>query len=434
MKRTVYNTMIGLMLVCGLAITSTGAMAQGRRPASTNSAAAAGNRSVATAPKSNAATVTNNNNVSSRSTATSVSTQVNRTSTTSGTRSTSGSSSSTTIRPSVGGSSGSSTSTTRTSGGSNGTSVRNNNGGNHGSSVSTTIINANAGNRSATGSSTTVRTTDNNKNKGNGNVRPNTGNNGGNNNGSVRPNTGGNSGNGNVRPNTGGNSGNNNGGHSTTPTRRPDNRPKVKGSVLVGGGPKIDYKTFGYTSNARPRFAGDRFFDRYRYNSWSWAKPIRPSVRYWRPSTIWVYRPIVTVNISSYSSYPTIGGVLGLEWGTSFGNALNYLYYNGYEIDGFMDNIVYLTDVELLDYDWDDVMMQFDGNDNLDYVEFSSWSNTYDTSRFYSLYNYLCSLFGSPVSYSNSMYSWYGGDGIGFVNLGMQTEYGYSYTVLAFGV
>ena len=427
--------MIGLMLVCGLAITSTGAMAQGRRPASTNSAAAAGNRSVATAPKSNAATVTNNNNVSSRSTATSVSTQVNRTSTTSGTRSTSGSSSSTTIRPSVGGSSGSSTSTTRTSGGSNGTSVRNNNGGNHGSSVSTNIINANAGNRSATGSSTTVRTTDNNKNKGNGNVRPNTGNNGGNNNGSVRPNTGNNgSGNGNVRPNTGGNSGNNNGGHSTTPTRRPDNRPKVKGSVLVGGGPKIDYKTFGYTSNARPRFAGDRFFNSYRYNSWSWAKPIRPSVRYWRPSTIWVYRPIVTVNISSYSSYPTIGGVLGLEWGTSFGNALNYLYYNGYEIDGFMDNIVYLTDVELLDYDWDDVMMQFDGNDNLDYVEFSSWSNTYDTSRFYSLYNYLCSLFGSPVSYSNSMYSWYGGDGIGFVNLGMQTEYGYSYTVLAFGV
>ena len=433
MKRTVYNTMIGLMLVCGLAITSTGAMAQGRRPASTNSAAAAGNRSVATAPKSNAATVTNNNNVSSRSTATSVSTQVNRTSTTSGTRSTSGSSSSTTIRPSVGGSSGSSTSTTRTSGGSNGTSVRNNNGGNHGSSVSTTIINANAGNRSATGSSSTVRTTDNNKNKGNGNVRPNTGNNGGNNNGSVRPNTG-NNGSGNVRPNTSGNSGNNNGGHSTAPTRRPDNRPKVKGSVLVGGGPKIDYKTFGYTSNARPRFAGDRFFDRYRYNSWSWAKPIRPSVRYWRPSTIWVYRPIVTVNISSYSSYPTIGGVLGLEWGTSFGNALNYLYYNGYEIDGFMDNIVYLTDVELLDYDWDDVMMQFDGNDNLDYVEFSSWSNTYDTSRFYSLYNYLCSLFGSPVSYSNSMYSWYGGDGIGFVNLGMQTEYGYSYTVLAFGV
>lgn len=429
MKRTVYNTMIGLMLVCGLAITSTGAMAQGRRPASTNSAAAAGNRSVATAPKNNAATVTNNNNVSSRSTATSVSTQVNRTSTTSGTRSTSGSSS-TTIRPSVGGSSGSSTSTSRNNGGT-GTSVRPNTGGNHGTSVSTTIINANAGNRSATGSSSTVRSTNDNKNKGNGNVRPNTGNNGGHNNGNN--NSGHNNNGGSVRPNTGGNSGNNHGGHSTAPTSRPENRPKVKGNVLVGGGPKIDYNNYRYTSNARPRFAGDRFFNSYRYNSWSWANPIRPSVRTWRPSTIWIYRPIVTVNISRYSSYPTIGGVLGLSWGTSFGNALNYLYYNGYYIDGYMDNIVYLTDVELLDYDWDDVMMQFDGNDNLDYVEFASWSDTYDTSRFYSLYNYLCNLFGSPVSYSNSMYSWYGGDGIGFVNLGMQSEYGYSYTVLAFG-
>ena len=32
MKRTVYNTVIGLMLFSGLAMTSTGAMAQGRRP------------------------------------------------------------------------------------------------------------------------------------------------------------------------------------------------------------------------------------------------------------------------------------------------------------------------------------------------------------------------------------------------------------------
>ena len=149
---------------------------------------------------------------------------------------------------------------------------------------------------------------------------------------------------------------------------------------------------------------------------------------------MWVYRPIVTVNVTRYSSYPTIGGVLGLTWGTSFSNCLNYLYYSGYYIDGYMDNIVYITDVNLLGYDWDDVMLQFDGNDNLDYVEFVSFSEGYNTSRFYSLYNYLCSMYGSPVSYNNAMYSWYGGDGIGYVNLGLQYTADYNYTVLAFGI
>ena len=446
MKRTVYNTVIGLMLFSGLAMTSTGAMAQGRRPASTNNAAAAGNRSVATAsPKSsNAATVTNNtSNVSSRSTmsqsvstrpTTSSSSTVNKTTTTApkvntaGNRSSSGSTA-TTVNPKVV-TTGSSSSTVRPSGNNSGSTVKNNNG-NSGSTVRPS-----AGNRSAGGSAVTTATSSNG-----GSAVRSTGNGGGNNrptgtggnNGTVRPS--GNSGNGgnggNVRP---GNSGNNGKGHVERPSSRPADRPKVKGHVMNGGGPKIDYSTYRYTSSWKPRHTGDRFFNSFRYNSWSWKNPIRPSVRPWRPSTIWVYRPIVTINISSYSSYPTIGGVLGLAWGTSFGNALNYLYYNGYYIDGYMDNIVYLTDVELLDYEWDDVMLQFDGNDNLDYVEFAYWDDTFSTSRFFSLYNYLCNTFGSPVSYNNSMYSWYGGDGIGYVNLGMEYTSNVSYTVLAFGV
>lgn len=395
MKRTVYNTMIGLMLACGLAMTSTGAMAQGRRPSTTTNAAAAGNRSVATAlPKSNAV-VTNNNSTSRSSmgsavTNRSTSTVVNKPST-SVTTSTSNSS-----RPLAG----------------------------NRSSVSTSISTS-SNTRSAT-SSSVVRSTSNNSGNSGSTVRPNVG-------GNHGTSTGSNSGN-NVRPNTGSNNGK---GHSTVPTSRPTTnnpRPKVGGTVMAGGGPNIDYNTFRWNSTHRPRFAGDRFFDSFRYNSWSWTSPIRPSVRLWRPSTIWVYRPIVTININRYSSYPTIAGVLGLRWGTSFGNALNYLYYNGYYIDGFENSIVYLTDVELMDYDWDDVMLQFDGNDNLDYVEFAYWTPSYDTSRFFGLYNYLCSIYGSPVSFNNSMYSWYGGDGIGFVNLGYQNGGDIFYTVLAFGV
>ena len=302
----------------------------------------------------------------------------------------------------------------------------------------------NAGNRSATSSvrppvsgnnsSTNVRTNGNNTNvraNGNNNTNRGSGSN-------VRPNVGGNSGNhgggGNVRPST---SGNNGTGHVAPPTSRPTTgtpRPKIGGTVMAGGGPHINYNDYRYNSGWRPRYDGDPFFNSYRYNNWSWSRPIRPSIRQYRPSTIWVYRPIVTVNVSRYAGYPTIAGVLGLRWGTSMGNALNYLYYNGYYIDGFMNNIVYLTDVELMNYDWDDVMIQFDGNSNLDYVEFAYWTSGYDTSRFFSLYNELCSIYGTPVSYTNSMYSWYGGDGIGYVNLGFDFSTDVCYTVLAFGV
>lgn len=422
MKRTVYNTMIGLMLACGLTMTSTGAMAQGRRPATNSNAAAAGNRSVATAsPKSNAV-VTNNNSTSRASMGspvnrTSTSSQVvNRPSTSSSTTTT------TTSRPQAGNRSSVSTSISNSTSNSN---IRTINGsGNSGSSLRPSTGGNNGTGHSGSNNGSTVRPNTGGNNSGNHN---------GNNGGTVRPNTGGNNGN-SVRPNTGGNNGK---GHSTPPTSRPTTnnpRPKVGGTVMAGGGPKIDYSAFRYNHTHRPRFDGDRFFNNFRYNSWSWTNPIRPSVRQWRPSTMWIYRPIVTVNVTRYSTYPTIAGVLGLSWGTSFHNTLNYLYYNGYYIDGYMDNIVYLTDVELLDFDWDDVMLQFDGNDNLDYVEFAYWTSSYDTSRFFSLYNYLCSMYGSPVSYANSMYSWYGGDGIGFVNLGYQTGNDVFYTVLAFGI
>lgn len=414
--------MIGLMLACGLTMTSTGAMAQGRRPATNSNAAAAGNRSVATAsPKSNAVVI--NNNSTSRA---SMGSPVNRTSTSSQVVNRPSTSSSTTTtttsRPQAGNRSSVSTSISNSSSTSNIRAI-------NGSGNSSSSLRPSTGGNNGTGHS--------GSNNG-GTVRPNTGgnnsgNHNGNNGGTVRPNTGGNNGN-SVRPNTGGNNGK---GHSTPPTSRPTTnnpRPKVGGTVMAGGGPKIDYNAFRYNHTHRPRFDGDRFFNSFRYNSWSWTNPIRPSVRQWRPSTMWIYRPIVTVNVTRYSTYPTIAGVLGLSWGTSFHNTLNYLYYNGYYIDGYMDNIVYLTNVELLDFDWDDVMLQFDGNDNLDYVEFAYWTSSYDTSRFFSLYNYLCSMYGSPVSYANSMYSWYGGDGIGFVNLGYQTGNDVFYTVLAFGI
>ena len=114
---------------------------------------------------------------------------------------------------------------------------------------------------------------------------------------------------------------------------------------------------------------------------------------------------------------------------------MNFLYYNGYEIDGYYDNIVYLRDVPMLDYTWPDVMMQYDNN-GLAYVQFT-YSNYYDDRvRFNRLYHDLCSYYGTPLR-RNGMsghFSWYGGDGIGFVNLSLTYTNGRYYTSLSFGL
>ncbi len=217
-------------------------------------------------------------------------------------------------------------------------------------------------------------------------------------------------------------------------------RPRIGGTVMHGDGHK-DYSQYRYNKNkkrikeVRPRYRDDRFYNHYRHNSWSWSNPIRPSVRRYRPATIWVYRPTLEVNVVQRTNYPNIAGVLDLSWGTPFNDALNYLYLNEYNIDGYENNIVYLTDVVFLDYIWEDVMLHFDDNGNFDYVEFASSSATdYDNSKFSSIHELLFNTYGSPVLEENSTYSWYGGDGIGFVNLGQQEGEGVYYTILTFGV
>ena len=230
----------------------------------------------------------------------------------------------------------------------------------------------------------------------------------------------------------GGHSGGHNGGHNGNHYgggTRPHN-----GGVNHGG-PRPDYDRYRYNHNMRPRHHDDRFFHHYSRNDWSWRHPVRPPHRPYRPVSLWYYRPYRPYGYTIYASAPIISGVLGLEFGTRFGDALNFLYYNGYEIDGYYDNIVYLRDVPMLDYTWPDVMMQYDSN-GLAYVQFT-YSNYYDDRvRFNRLYHDLCAYYGTPLRRTGmaGQFSWYGGDGIGFVNLGLTFNNGRYYTSLSFGL
>ena len=266
-----------------------------------------------------------------------------------------------------------------------------------------------------------------------GNGRP------GDNGGNHKP--GGNNGGGNYRP--GDNGGNRPGGGNYRPGGNNGNRPgdnmghrPPAGRPHHGinhGGPRPNYDHYRWHSSFRPRGPRDRWYDYYRYNRWSWYHPIAPPLRPWRPRVIWYYRPVIPTGYRIYASAPIITGVLGLEFGTLLDASLNYLYYNGYSIDGYQDNVVYLRDVNMMGYSWPDVMLQYDNGGGLCYAEFVTSSTYQDDYRFNNLYSNLCSTYGTPINSGNGYYSWYGGNQTGYINLNFAYDNGRYYTVMTLG-
>ena len=297
-------------------------------------------------------------------------------------------------------------------------------------------------------------------NRGNGNNRPNVGNNNGNrpnvgnrpNNGNDRPNVGNRPNNGNDRPNVGNRP--NNGNDRPNVGNRPNNgnnRPNVGNRPHNGNhrgdrdyGKDYDGRRPGYhtPNHSNPRgyknHFNDRFHDHYRHNDWSWSRPCPPPHRPWRPAPWRVYRPIVPSGWVWYHSAPRIYRVLGLQFGTVFTVSINHLFTYGYNIDGYYDNVIYLRDVPMLNYNWSNVMLNYAPGGGFASAMFSNSFAARDLNMFNRLYSTLCSTYGSPVEAHTNSYegtvSWWGGNGEGFVTLNYYTDSaGRFYTNLTIG-
>lgn len=193
------------------------------------------------------------------------------------------------------------------------------------------------------------------------------------------------------------------------------------------------YDRYRYHRDFRPRHRRhDPFFDHYRRG---WGRPVPPPMRPWRHS-VWVYRPHIPAGFRPYVSAPIVDGVIGLYFGTHLTSSLDYLYYNGYYIDGYYGNIIYLCNVDLLGYTWPDAMLRYD--DGLDYAQFSYYNHRNDSRRYNRLYRRLCASYGSPVSFVGGPYpqaTWLGGDSMGYITLSMNHDgAGRYFTALSFGL
>lgn len=233
-------------------------------------------------------------------------------------------------------------------------------------------------------------------------------------NGSTRP------GSGNYRPD----------GNRPDGNYRPDaNRP---GSGYYSHNDR-KYDRYRYDGKMRPRGGDDRFYWNYSHNDW--RRPVMPPERRYRPASLWYYRPTMPAYYRPYYAAPSIVSILGVDFGTMFGPSLNFLYYKGYDIDGYYDNIVYLRNVPMLSFTWPDVMMRYDPYSGLNYAQFVYSTPYFDRSRYNRIYHDLCATYGQPINYGGSdmRLSWYGGDGRGYVTLALNSDGGRYYTSLSVG-
>ena len=170
----------------------------------------------------------------------------------------------------------------------------------------------------------------------------------------------------------------------------------------------------------------------------NWSKPLPPPHRNYRPIRRPIPRPVPPRGYRPYSAAPVINTILGLTFGTLYNSTLDYLYYKGYEIDGYINNTIYLRNVPEMSFTWPDATIYYDSYGRLTSAQFIYSTSFNALSRYDRLYHNLCMTFGTPVSSRwNGNYReiiWYGGDARGYVTLEYDYSAGRYYTILSYGI
>lgn len=167
---------------------------------------------------------------------------------------------------------------------------------------------------------------------------------------------------------------------------------------------------------------------------------LRPPHRPYRPMMRPYRRPTPPPHWHPAGRYPAIRTVLGITFGTSFALSLDHLYGNGYTVDGYGNDMVYLRNVTQLNYLWPDATL-FYGPGGLTGSEFFYSTSVYDPSRYNYVYRDLVRAYGPPatMTYPNGGYmaTWFtNGNGYIWLQFGRGESYGGSsrfYTSLSFG-
>ena len=317
----------------------------------------------------------------------------------------------------------------------------------------TRSLDTNRGMRTMTGNRDNVGNTDkgnrgggNNNGTGGGNVRPGDDkSHNGNGNGNVGTRGGGNHNStdgGNVRPGTDkGDRGTGNNYNGRGGNRPGDNKGTGSGNVGTRGTdvkPRVNHNPPPRPPkpyNVGPAAHRDQY--RWNYMHSNWSRPLPPPSRAYRPLPLRYYRPVIPVHYRPLVGAPIIDRILGITFGTYMDVSLSHLYYNGYDIDGYDNGIVYLRNVGMLNLTWHDVMLNYDDYGRLANAQFVYSQSYRDFSRYDRVYRDLCAVYGSPIAVNDNAFesaaTWFGGNSTGYVTLSFGYQAGRYYTTLSVG-
>lgn len=217
-------------------------------------------------------------------------------------------------------------------------------------------------------------------------------------------------------------------------------RPGTSSAVRPGNNVGTSAKRPG-TASYRPSVTRPN----YNYTQPNY-RPIRPGGGYYYAPPANIYRPVYYTPIvpPRYTvvrpGIPTLGNVLGLAFGTFIDASINSLYNGGYNILGYQDNAIYLSNVNELGYMWPEATVYYtDGL--MSNTQFSYWTTTANASRFNSVYNTLTNMYGYPIqnNVANGVttVSWWDGSNTAYITLqygpgAAQTGRVYYYTTLTY--
>jgi hypothetical protein len=283
----------------------------------------------------------------------------------------------------------------------------------------------NNGNNGGNSHGVTTQQSSPQRSNGNSGQRPgNMGNSSNNNSNNNRPNVG--NSNVGVNNNRSGNVGMNQGNNNRPGNLNPGNGGWNTHSPSPSGG--FGTGRLGNIGGNRPVGGGHNFAQ---------GAPMRPYMpvnhRWSRPTPPPTFRP--------YRGCPRFSTILGVAIGSALNYTLNCLTGAGYNVLGYVNDAIYLSNVSMLNMLWPNATM-FYTDSMLRGSEFTYSSPGYDRSRYNLAFDNLVRQYGSPVSVQNTANNgvsatWWGYDN-SYVTLSFFPDYAYNgsvryYTTLSFG-
>lgn len=166
--------------------------------------------------------------------------------------------------------------------------------------------------------------------------------------------------------------------------------------------------------------------------------PVRPNMPPPRP----FYRPAPPPpGWRPAGPWSPITSILGITLGTAMNLTINSLLNQGYVINSYSNNVVYLDNVQMLNMFWPDAALYFNSAGQLYASRFIYDTYGYDPSRYDMVYTALVRNYGAPISTTrngNGVETTWWGPGNQFIHLSYASDYSSAgvlryYTILSFG-